>query len=70
MNKTMVYLIDDEPELVDLLSDVVEMSGFSAQGFVQAGQFFDEVGGLFAEGSILVLAFSDVLNSACNKLIL
>ncbi|MCP4995173.1 MAG: EAL domain-containing protein [Gammaproteobacteria bacterium] len=55
MNKTTVYLIDDEPELVDLLSDVVEMSGFSAQGFVQAGQFFEEVGGVFAAGSILVL---------------
>jgi len=54
MNQITVYLIDDEPELVELLSDVVEMAGLLAKGYTRASQFFEEVT-LFETGSILVL---------------
>lgn len=50
----IVYLIDDEPELVDLLSDVVELNGLKAQGYTQASLFFEQVK-VFEENSILVL---------------
>ena len=49
-----VYLIDDEPELVELLSDVVELAGLKAQGYTQASQFFEQVE-VFSPNSILVL---------------
>jgi len=54
MSEARVFVIDDEPELVELLCDVVEMSGLSVQGFTNAGQFFEQVEKFVAE-SILVL---------------
>ncbi|MCP3671904.1 MAG: EAL domain-containing protein [Gammaproteobacteria bacterium] len=49
-----VYLIDDEPELLELLSDVVELTGLSAQGYTRASMFFEQVP-TFEPDSILVL---------------
>ena len=54
MLQSTVYLLDDEPELVDLLSDVVEMSGLKPCGFTRASEFFDQVT-TFELSSILVL---------------
>ncbi len=51
---TTVYLIDDEPELVELLSDVVNLAGLDAHGYTRASHFFEQVKE-FAQNSILVL---------------
>ncbi|MCG8426885.1 MAG: EAL domain-containing response regulator [Chromatiales bacterium] len=52
--QTTVYLIDDEPELVSLLSEVVTQLGLSVRGFTRAGQFFKEVR-QFTNDAILIL---------------
>ncbi len=52
--QSTVYLIDDEAEMVELLTDVVEMIGLKVHGFTRASQFFEEVK-TFASGSILML---------------
>ncbi len=55
VNKTAtVYLIDDEPELLELLSDVVELAGLNARGYTRASMFFEQVT-TFEPNSILVL---------------
>ncbi|MFK5892675.1 MAG: response regulator, partial [Pseudomonadota bacterium] len=54
MKKTTVYLIDDELELVEWLSDVVELAGLHAQGYTNARNFFDQIE-IFESNSILVL---------------
>lgn len=54
MSQTTVYLIDDEPEMVDLLVEVVELIGLKAQGYIRASDFFAQVK-VFEMGSILVL---------------
>ncbi|MEH6825985.1 MAG: EAL domain-containing response regulator [Motiliproteus sp.] len=54
MHKSTVYLIDDEPDMVELLTDVVELAGLTAQGYTRASQFFKQVTA-FETGSILVL---------------
>ncbi len=54
MNPTTVYLIDDEPELVELLYDVVELAGLNPQSFTRGSTFFEQVD-VFSTGSILVL---------------
>ena len=54
MTQNTVYLIDDEPEMVELLSEVVEMIGLDAQGFTQASVFFEQIE-VFSENSILIL---------------
>lgn len=54
MSQNTVYLIDDEPEMVELLSEVVEMIGLDAQGFIQASVFFEQIE-VFADNSILIL---------------
>jgi len=51
---TTVYLIDDEPEMVELLSDGVNLAGLSAECFTHASHFFEQVK-VFSPGSILVL---------------
>jgi len=43
MSHFTVYIIDDEPEIVELLSDVVEQAGLNVQGYTRASQFFKEV---------------------------
>lgn len=50
----IVYLIDDEPDLIDILSDVVALSGLEPRGFVRARTFFNQVTE-FTPGSILIL---------------
>jgi EAL domain-containing protein (putative c-di-GMP-specific phosphodiesterase class I)/FixJ family two-component response regulator len=52
--KAVVYLIDDEPEMVNLLCDVVEQVGFNAQSFTQGTIFFEQVK-VFKKGELLVL---------------
>ena len=54
MTQNTVYLIDDEPEMVELLSEVVEMIGLDVQGFTQASVFFKQIE-VFSENSILIL---------------
>ena len=49
-----VYLIDDEAEMVELLSEVISLIGFETEGFTQASVFFEQVK-VFATGSILIL---------------
>ena len=34
-----VYLIDDEPDILQILRDIVELSGFQAHCFSQADDF-------------------------------
>ncbi|MCP4042347.1 MAG: response regulator, partial [Gammaproteobacteria bacterium] len=54
ITRPTVYLIDDEPELLVLLSDVVELAGLNARGYTQASRFFEQVP-VFESDSILVL---------------
>ncbi len=54
MTKNMVYVIDDEAEMVELLADVVELAGLKAQGYTCARRFFEEISA-FESDSILVL---------------
>ncbi len=54
MTQTTVYLIDDESELVELLSDAVELAGLNARGYTRASRFFEQTT-LFEPDSILVL---------------
>ncbi len=54
MTMTSVYLIDDEPELLGLLCDAVELAGLNAQGIDRASRFFEQIT-VFETGSVLVL---------------
>ncbi|NOR52228.1 MAG: response regulator [Gammaproteobacteria bacterium] len=54
MSQFTVYLIDDEPELLDLLAEVAEESGLRAQSYTRASRFFEQVT-QFETNSILVL---------------
>lgn len=54
MNQTKVYVIDDEPELVALLTEVVDLIGVSSKGYTRAKDFFAEVTTVQVQ-SILVL---------------
>ena len=49
-----VYLIDDEPGILQILSDVVEQSGFEAHCFSQADDFISEIQ-CFEGDNILIL---------------
>ncbi|MCP4042747.1 MAG: EAL domain-containing protein, partial [Gammaproteobacteria bacterium] len=49
-----IYLIDDEPELLGMLSGAVKQAGLNAQGFTQASRFFEQIK-VFEDDSILVL---------------
>ena len=54
MSQRTVYLIDDETEMLEMLSDVVEMTGLLVQAFSRATLFFEQVTE-FEDDSILVL---------------
>jgi len=54
MPQTMVYLLDDEPDMLEILSDVVSMMGLKPLCFTRASNFFKEVDE-FEPGSILAL---------------
>jgi len=54
MPDTTVYLVDDEPDLLELLSDVASFAGLKSHCFTRASHFFSEVSE-FEPGSILVL---------------
>lgn len=54
MNNTIVYLLDDEPDLLELFSDVVEYAGLESRCFTQAKVLLEKVTE-FEPGSILVL---------------
>lgn len=43
MKKT-IFIIDDEPDIVDLISLHLRKSGFDAVGFLNAEEFFDSIG--------------------------
>ena len=54
MNQRTIYLIDDEVEMLEMLSDTIEMMGLIAQPYSRAGHFFEHVK-KFEENAILVL---------------
>ncbi len=54
MSKPVVYLIDDEPDIVEMLAEVVNLTSLDSLGFTQASVFFEQVDE-FANGSILIL---------------
>jgi EAL domain-containing protein (putative c-di-GMP-specific phosphodiesterase class I) len=43
MTPPIVYLIDDEPGMLDLLGDVVEMAGMEPRPYTKASEFFDGI---------------------------
>jgi EAL domain-containing protein (putative c-di-GMP-specific phosphodiesterase class I)/FixJ family two-component response regulator len=49
-----VYLIDDEPDILQILRDIVELSGFQAHCFSQADDFINEIQ-CFEGNNILIL---------------
>jgi EAL domain-containing protein (putative c-di-GMP-specific phosphodiesterase class I)/FixJ family two-component response regulator len=49
-----VYLIDDEPDILQILRDVVELCGFQAHCFSQADDFINEIQ-CFEGNNILIL---------------
>ncbi len=54
MQNVKVYLIDDDPDMVELLSEVVESIGLNPLGYTMASVFFEQVS-VFTDGSILIL---------------
>jgi EAL domain-containing protein (putative c-di-GMP-specific phosphodiesterase class I)/FixJ family two-component response regulator len=52
--KSTVYIIDDEPDMVDLMSEVVNLADLISQGFTQASVFFEQVT-VFEKGAVLIL---------------
>ena len=52
--RRVVYLIDDEPDILDMLRDVVELSGLEARCFFEADDFIKEIQG-FDGNNILIL---------------
>ena len=54
MNQTTVYILDDEPALLKLLSEVVEQIGLNVQSYSRASSFFKQFP-LAMTNSILVL---------------
>ena len=54
MTQATVYLLDDEPDMVEMLGDMVELAGLNARGYTRASHFFEQVTA-FDKGSILVL---------------
>jgi len=54
MKDAKIYLIDDEPDMLDLLTEVVGLTSLESLGFTQASVFFEQVNS-FSNDSILVL---------------
>ena len=54
MNQTTVYLIDDEPVMMEILCEMVKLIGLKTKGYTRASHFFEEVE-FVEDGSILVL---------------
>jgi len=54
MSKARVYILDDEPDMVELLSEVVSTTSLDSLGFTQGKVFFEQVE-VFTNGSILIL---------------
>ncbi len=54
MNRATVYLLDDEPAILELLGEVVKLTGMNAQSYSEARLFFEQVR-VFDSGSVLVL---------------
>ena len=54
MSETLVYLLDDDTEIVNLLSEMVELVGLNTQHFTHASHFFEQFTE-FESGSVLVL---------------
>ena len=43
MTNRTIYLVDDEPMLLDMLSEVISLCGISSKSFTQANQLFETV---------------------------
>jgi len=54
MSKAKVYILDDEPDMVELLSEVANTTSLDSHGFTEGKVFFEQVQ-VFADGSILIL---------------
>ncbi|PKI13227.1 GGDEF/EAL domain-containing response regulator [Colwellia sp. 12G3] len=52
--QSIVYLLDDEPQVIEILGQVVELTGLKPLGFTRANQFFEQIS-TFEQTSILVL---------------
>ena len=54
MSKAKIYILDDEPDMVELLSEVVNSISPDSLGFTQGSVFFEQAE-VFTDGSILIL---------------
>ena len=54
MSQRIVYMLDDEPEFLAVLTDVVEVTGHTVQAFSNGHDFFDQVDA-FEKNSLLIL---------------
>lgn len=54
MKKRTIYIIDDEPQTVGLLSEYVGLVGYEAVGYTEASLFFSE-DNLYIKDSIIIL---------------
>ena len=54
MIEPVIYVIDDEPQTVALLTEYVELSGYQAKSITDGEQFFEDVGPV-TEGSMVIL---------------
>ena len=54
MSKAKVYILDDEPDMVELLGEVVNSTSLDSFGFTQGSVFFEQVE-FFTDGCVLIL---------------
>jgi len=54
MTDAKIYLIDDDPDMVEMLMEVVSATSLQPLGFTQASVFFEQID-FFADGCILIL---------------
>ncbi len=54
MTKQIIYIIDDEEQLLDLLIEYVQILGYQAIGYTDAVKFFNE-NETFADGAMMML---------------
>ncbi|PCK08476.1 MAG: diguanylate phosphodiesterase [Alteromonadaceae bacterium] len=57
MNNVNIYLVDDEPEIADLVEEVLESIGLSCCSYLAANDFFNETR-TFAPHALLILDLS------------
>ncbi len=43
MSKPIIFILDDEPDLVDVMGEMAKVAGFDARGFTRGDDFFDQL---------------------------